>query len=72
MAKVDELVRWVERRDALGFPLKHKELDHMVVAIQNGKNGVPHHRLGDHFTSHFLKRHNVSKRPTRVLRKPSL
>ena len=56
-AEEDEIVRWVEWRDTLGFPPKHKKQVCMVVAVRNGKNGVQHHRLRDHFTARFLKRH---------------
>ena len=56
-AQEEAVVRWVERRDALGFPPKHKELVRMVVAIRQNENGVQHHRLGNHFTMRFLKRH---------------
>ena len=48
---------WVEKRDALGYPLKHKELRRVVVRILDGPGGTRCDRVGDHYTSRFLKRH---------------
>jgi hypothetical protein len=50
------VIEWVEKRDTLGFPPKHKELTRMVVSMLNSK-GQRCDRLGDHYTTRFLKRH---------------
>jgi hypothetical protein len=50
------VIEWVEKRDTLGFPPKYKELTRMVVSMLNSK-GQRCDRLGDHYTTRFLKRH---------------
>ena len=48
---------WVEKRDALGYPPKHKELRRVIVQILNNPEGTRCDRVGDHYISRFLKRH---------------
>ena len=48
---------WMENRDALGYPPKRKELRRMIVQILNNPEGTRCDRVGDHYTSRFLKRH---------------
>jgi hypothetical protein len=52
----DELVRWVERRDALGLGPKHRELREMALAIINSRGGPQRTKMGTHFTARLLKR----------------
>jgi transposase-like protein len=52
----DELVRWVERRDALGLGPKHRELREMALAIINSRGGPKRTTMGTHFTARLLKR----------------
>ena len=52
----ESVERWVENRDSLGCPPKHKELVRMVELMLNSDaeaRGKPeeYHRLGDHFTA---------------------
>ena len=48
---------WMENRDALGYPPKRKELRRMIVQILNNPEGTRCDKVGDHYTSRFLKRH---------------
>ena len=47
----------MEKRGALGFPPKHKELVRFIMDLLNSKAGPPVNRLGDHFITRFFKRH---------------
>jgi hypothetical protein len=39
-------VEWVEKRDVLGFPPTHKELDRMAISILDNKEGQQCDRVG--------------------------
>ena len=48
----------MEKRDALGYPPKQKELRWIIVQIlNNNPEGTRCDTVGDHYTSRFLERH---------------
>ena len=53
------VLEWVEKRDALGFPPKHKELVCMVINLHNKnyEDNAAIKNLGDHYVTRFLARH---------------
>ena len=53
------VLEWVEKRDALGFPPKYKELVRMVINLHNRnyEEKAEIKSLGDHYVTRFLARH---------------
>ena len=47
---------WVEKRDALKFPPKHRALMRSIADLLNNEVGPSVNRLGDYFVTRFLKR----------------